>query len=69
MDIPHNEWHRIERLDGPEEECRRLLDIGLTPGEQAAIVQASPLGDPLVVLVRGMRLALRCQEAAWIIVE
>ncbi len=66
LDAAHNKWYRIERLEGPDEECRRLLDLGLTPGEEMAVVQAVPLGDPLVVVVRGMRLALRRREAAWI---
>jgi Fe2+ transport system protein FeoA len=66
LDAPHNQWLRIEKLDGPEDECRRLLDLGLTPGEEMAVVQAVPLGDPLVVAVRGMRLALRRREASWI---
>lgn len=66
MDAVHNEWYRVEGLDGPEEDCRRLLDLGITPGEEMAVVQAAPLGDPLVVLVRGMRLALRRREASWI---
>ena len=60
------DWLRIASLDGPETECRRLLDLGLTPGEEMAVVQAVPFGDPLVVEVRGMRLALRRREAAWI---
>ncbi len=61
-----NRRYRIERLEGPEEECRRLLDLGLTPGEETSVVQAVPFGDPLVVVVRGMRIALRRREAAWI---
>jgi Fe2+ transport system protein FeoA len=61
----HKQRYRIERLEGPDEECRRLLDLGLTPGEEMAIVQSVPLGDPLVVLVRGTRLALRRREADW----
>jgi Fe2+ transport system protein FeoA len=69
LDASRNKWYRIERLEGPEEECRRLLDLGLTPGEEMAIVQAVPLGDPLVVMVRGMRIALRRREAAWIKVQ
>jgi Fe2+ transport system protein FeoA len=56
----------IEGLDGPEAECRRLLDLGLTPGEEMSVVQTVPFGDPLVVEVRGMRLALRRREAAWV---
>lgn len=69
LDAPLNKWHRIDRLEGPDEECRRLLDLGLTPGEEMAVVQSVPLGDPLVVVVRGMRLALRRREAAWIQVQ
>ena len=66
LNVPHNEWYQIERLDGPEEDCHRLLDLGFTPGEEVAVVQAAPLGDPLVISVRGTRLALRKREAAWI---
>lgn len=66
IDLPHNEWHSISRLDGPEKDCLRLLDLGLTPGEEIAIVQSTPLGDPIVVSVRGTRLALRQREASWI---
>jgi ferrous iron transport protein A len=69
LDAARNKLYTIEKLDGPEDECRRLLDLGLTPGEEMAVVQSVPLGDPLVVLVRGMRLALRRREAAWIRVQ
>jgi len=62
-------WYRIERLEGPKEECRRLLDLGFTPDEQVAIVRSTPLGDPLVVVVRGTQLALRKREASWIVVQ
>ena len=69
LDAPLNEWYLIDRLEGPEEDCRRLLDLGFTPGEEVAIVQSVPLGDPLVVQLRGTRLALRRREAAWIWVQ
>ena len=69
LDAAQNRLYRIERLEGPETECRRLLDLGLTPGEEMAVVQSVPFGDPLVVMVRGMRLALRRREAAWIRVQ
>jgi Fe2+ transport system protein FeoA len=69
LDAARNRSYRIERLEGPEDECRRLLDLGLTPGEEMAVVQSVPFGDPLVVVVRGMRLALRKREAAWIKVQ
>lgn len=66
VDAPQNKWHQIDSVNGPEDERRRLLDLGLTPGEELAVIQSVPFGDPLVVLVRGMRLALRRREAAWI---
>ena len=64
-----SQWYRIDRLDGPDSECRRLLDLGFTPGERVAIVRSTPLGDPLVVVVRGTQLALRKREASWILVQ
>jgi Fe2+ transport system protein FeoA len=43
--------------------------LGFTPGAEVKVAQAAPLGEPLVVVLRGTRLALRKDEAAWIIVE
>lgn len=63
-----NQWFRIERLDGPKEDCSRLLDLGLTPGEEVVVTHTAPFGDPIVVRVRGALLALRKREAAWILV-
>lgn len=63
------QWYRIDRLDGPDTECHRLLDLGFTPGERVAVVRSTPLGDPLVVVVRGTQLALRKREASWILVQ
>ena len=67
--IPLNKAVRIDRLDGPRQDCARLLDLGFTPGEEIIITQRVPLGDPLIVRVRGALLALRRREAAWIWVE
>jgi ferrous iron transport protein A len=66
VDAIHNKMYLVAGVEGPADERRRLLDLGITPGEQLTIVQSVPLGDPLVVMVRGMRLALRRREAAWI---
>jgi ferrous iron transport protein A len=68
-EVPLNLWVCIDRLDGPREDCSRLLDLGFTPGEEIIVTHTAPLGDPLVVRVRGALLALRRREAAWIIVE
>ncbi|HKQ78226.1 MAG TPA: ferrous iron transport protein A [Blastocatellia bacterium] len=68
-EVLHGVWHQVESLVGPEDACYRLLDLGFTPGAEVKVVQAAPLGEPLIVLLRGTRLALRKDEAAWIIVE
>jgi len=64
--VPLNHSFTIERLDGPVDDCRRLLDLGFTPGEEVAVAHTAPLGDPLVIRVRGALLALRKREASWI---
>ena len=67
--IPLNKEVRIGRLEGPKQDCARLLDLGFTPGEPIVVTQHVPLGDPLIVRVRGALLALRKREADWILVE
>jgi ferrous iron transport protein A len=68
-EVPHGVWHQVESLAGPEDACYRLLELGFTPGVEVKVAHAAPLGEPLVVALRGTRLALRKDEAAWIIVE
>jgi Fe2+ transport system protein FeoA len=68
-EVLHGVWYQVESLAGPEDECYRLLDLGFTPGAEVKVIQAAPMGEPLVVALRGTRLALRKDEAAWIIVE
>jgi ferrous iron transport protein A len=41
----------------------RILEMGLTDGEEVTFVGAAPLGDPLEFFVRGYRLSLRAAEA------
>jgi ferrous iron transport protein A len=64
--VPLNRTFQIERLEGPTEDCNRLLDLGVTPGESIVVTHTAPLGDPLVIRIRGASLALRKREAAWI---
>ncbi|MDQ7794060.1 MAG: FeoA family protein [bacterium] len=46
----------------------RLFDFGLLPGTPVDVVLEAPLGDPLVIVVRGTLLSLRRRDAAGIIV-
>ena len=68
-DVPLNHSFRVDSLDGPPQDCDRLLDLGFTPGEEVLVTYTAPFGDPIVVRVRGALLALRKREAAWIRVE
>jgi ferrous iron transport protein A len=65
-EVPLNRWYRIERIQGPEQDTRRLIDLGFTPGEEVVVTHSAPLGDPIIIRVRGALLALRKREAAWI---
>lgn len=42
----------------------RLLAMGLLPGCEVTVVQVAPLGDPVEIEFRGMRLSLRRSDAA-----
>jgi ferrous iron transport protein A len=55
---------RIEEVDAHDALGRRLLDLGLVPGTRVAMIRRAPLGDPLEIEFRGMRLCLRRREAA-----
>lgn len=59
----------IVALTGHGPSRQRLMDMGLTPGARVAVEGTAPLGDPIIVWVRGSRLALRHREAAQILVE
>ena len=48
---------------------RRLLDLGLTPGTSVECELKSPSGDPAAYRIRGALIALRCRDAALVLVE
>jgi Fe2+ transport system protein FeoA len=47
----------------------RLLAMGLLPGTEITVLQVAPLGDPVEVEFRGLRLSLRKADAAAVRVE
>lgn len=48
---------------------RRLMDMGLLPGEEVEVQKVAPLGDPIEVRVKSYSLSLRKKEAEGIAVE
>jgi Fe2+ transport system protein FeoA len=59
----------VRRVRGSHALRRRLLDMGVVPGEEIEVIRIAPLGDPVEYLVRGYRLSLRRSEAAHVLVE
>jgi ferrous iron transport protein A len=63
------QYATIETIDGPVAVLQRLLEMGLTEGEEVEVVRRAPLGDPLEIRVRGYELSLRKSEASRITVR
>ncbi|NOZ14220.1 MAG: metal-dependent transcriptional regulator [Acidobacteria bacterium] len=59
----------ILKLDGDREVKRRLLDMGVIPGETVEIRNRGPLGFPIEILIQGYVLTLRRDEAESVIVR
>ena len=60
---------RVSAVLGADELSMRLMEMGLTPGVEVALVGIAPLGDPLELELRGYRLSVRRSEAARVKIE
>ena len=60
---------RVRQLGGTPVLRRRLMDLGVVPGEIVVLEKIAPLGDPIEIELKGYRLSLRKTEAAAILVE
>lgn len=56
-------------LEGEGSLVQRLLEMGLTDGEEIELLRFAPLGDPMEVRIRGYNLSLRRSEAHAVLVE
>ena len=45
------------------EDCERIEEMGVTPGEPFEVIRYAPLGDPIEIRIRGYLLSLRKEEA------
>lgn len=59
----------VREVRGFDEVAIRLMEMGLTPGVEVAVIGQAPLGDPLELEVRGYRLSVRRSEAARVEVQ
>jgi ferrous iron transport protein A len=59
----------IRDIHGDDGVAVRLLEMGLTEGEEIEVIGFAPLGDPIEFRVRGYRISLRANEARRLQVE
>jgi len=59
----------VERLDLPEADARRLMELGFVPGHRVVFANRSPFGDPRVYQVDGAEVALRRDTALHIVLR
>ncbi len=48
---------------------RRLMDMGVIPGETVKVEKIAPMGDPIEITVKSYNLSLRKNEAKGIQIE
>ncbi len=55
----------LVRIDGIEasELKTRLMSMGLVKGTKVKVLRTGPMGDPLAVLVRSFKMAVRLSDA------
>ena len=54
---------KILSVNASGEIRRRLLDMGLVKGVKIKVIRVAPLGDPIVIKLKGFYLSLRLREA------
>ena len=59
----------LERLELPDDDARRLMELGFLPGHPVTPAMAAPGGDPRVFRVDGSEVALRRETASRVFVR
>ncbi len=59
----------LDHIDLPEEDARRLMELGFLPGHSVTSAHAAPGGDPRVYRVDGSEIALRRETARHLILR
>ncbi len=64
VDLGQGEEAYLDRIDLPEADTRRLMELGFLPGTLITVARRSPFGDPRVYRVDGSEVALRRETAS-----
>ena len=68
-DIRVGDTVSVKKLHGKGAVKRRIMDMGITKGDEVYVRKVAPLGDPVEINVRGYELSLRKADAQMIEVE
>ena len=60
---------KVLKLEGMGAVKRRIMDMGITKGEEIFVRKVAPLGDPIEITIRGYELSLRKADSEMILVE
>lgn len=69
MELRRGEQGVLERIDLPEDDARRLMELGFLPGHTVTPAHSAPGGDPRVFRVDGTEIALRRETARRLILR
>ena len=69
MELKHGESGILDHLDLPEDDARRLMELGFLPGHAITPGHSAPGGDPRVFRVDGSEVALRRETARKLILR
>lgn len=68
-DLKYRNRGKIKELNCKDSTKKRLMDMGLTKGAEVVMKGNAPLGDPMLFDLRGFLIAIRRDDAKYIIVE
>jgi ferrous iron transport protein A len=68
-ELKRGEHGILDRIDLPEDDARRLMEIGFLPGHTVIPAHSAPGGDPRVFRVDGSEVALRRETARQLILR
>jgi ferrous iron transport protein A len=63
VDLRRGDVGILDRIDLPNEDARRLMELGFLPGTPVTAGLSAPGGDPRVFQVDGSEIALRSETA------
>jgi ferrous iron transport protein A len=69
MELKPGESGILDHLDLPEDDARRLMELGFLPGHTITPGHSAPGGDPRVFRVDGSEVALRRETARRLILR